>query len=98
MKTAYVAATSAYLLSACASSQAITGTDGREEHLMNCPGLALSWEECSRKAEEKCGGKGYKVVDRVKDADLVSTIPGQFTTAAQARVRWVKIRCGGRKP
>jgi hypothetical protein len=83
----------AAMLAGCASSEIVKSADGRAEPVINCPGLLSSWDACYVNAAERCGPKGYQVIDKVKDTDPVSPSPGVVTTAGSAKYRWIKVRC-----
>lgn len=52
----------ALALSACATSSATYGPNGKQAHSISCPGAANSWGSCYEKAGAICGASGYDIV------------------------------------
>src|SRR5262249_20194793 len=80
--------------SACASSSATYGPDGRPAYALNCSGLARSWAMCAEKAGDLCGTRGYDVIAAGGGTSgMIGTVtpPGGF--AGPAIERSMLIQC-----
>lgn len=81
------------LLAGCATSQAITGPDGREVWHIDCSGMYLSWGSCLEKAGKLCGTSGYTLLFSNKE-DGYAASAGQFGTfSSNLMKREMFIRC-----
>jgi hypothetical protein len=61
----------------CATSRETYTADGQVGHSITCSGTALNWGNCSEKAGDICGEKGYTVLEKSGDQGSVVTA-GQF--------------------
>ncbi len=52
------------LISGCATQTPIYTQDGRQGVLLTCSGWARDWGECMTAAGDRCGTRGYDVIDR----------------------------------
>lgn len=57
--------------SGCATVHQTYTQDGREGFTLNCSGWARGWDKCYEAAGEKCGSKGYEVLNKSSE-DMVA--------------------------
>lgn len=74
MKTIIIAAMFASILSGCATVKESYSADGRKAYALNCSGQGRGWDKCLAAAGERCGAKGYDVLDR--SGEQVSSMAG----------------------
>jgi hypothetical protein len=52
------------LLIACTGAEEILTPDGRVVYKINCDSLSLDWDDCYKKADKVCDGRGYTFIRR----------------------------------
>jgi hypothetical protein len=77
----------ALALQACAVSKQTYTADGRVGESINCGGAFMSWNHCYEKAGEKCGARGYDILDKTGDqvGSFGATSSGAYGTSAATR-------------
>lgn len=55
-------------LSACATVQETMSADGEVAYAINCSGNGFGWEQCFVAAGDKCGTRGYTILERSNEA------------------------------
>jgi len=55
------------LLSSCAEVQDTYAPDGRKAYALDCS--LIGWDECLKAAGDKCGSKGYDILDRTSEGN-----------------------------
>lgn len=87
----FLIATLSLLVSACATSTRMYGPDGKEMHLIECPGMAVPLGACFEKANEVCS-KGYFLVDRQTGGEMATLTP-QLGMYASGVNKSIVVRC-----
>jgi hypothetical protein len=66
------------VISGCATSIPISSPNGRLGHAINCSSVSMA--QCYQKAGEKCGGRGYNILNQKNQSQ------GFFTPADKTLV------------
>lgn len=80
------------LLAGCASVYETHTQDGRKAYALNCSGTARGWDKCYAAAGEKCGERGYNVLDKSSE-DTVVAGGGTGFLATKTNERSMLIAC-----
>jgi len=91
MKTVFAAGL--LLLAGCASTSATYGPDGRKGILLNCSGLARSWNMCLKAAGDTCGAAGYDILAVNGDQGAVATFNSDGGMFASTISRSLMVAC-----
>ncbi len=87
MKIVFAVAALVSTLSGCATVTESYSADGRKAYTLNCSGQARGWDKCLAAAGEKCGAKGYDVLDRSGEttSSMAGTKAGIFASTEVER-------------
>lgn len=77
------------LLGACAAGSKDDAGTGAAEHVLDCSGSDLDWEDCEASAKSVCGDGAFDIVEKYEDR-------GAFAAYDSARVlptRLMHVNC-----
>lgn len=78
-------------LAGCAQSTPIYGPDGKQAHLIECPGAAVPMSACFSKANETCPA-GYVLLNRDQSGGALAVTQGS-AFAATGIQKSIVVRC-----
>ena len=85
----------ASLALACATATKTYTPSGNIGYSIECSGRYLSWSECYEKAGEKCGARGYRIVDKIGD-EGGHVQAGAYGAYGEVHItRTLVVECGG---
>ena len=65
---------SALLLNGCAIAVKTYLSDGSEGYSVDCSGKFRTWDACYRQVGQKCGTKGYNIIDKIEKPMIVDNV------------------------
>lgn len=82
-----------FALPGCANVTETYGPDGRAAYSLNCSGTARTWGMCFEAAGEKCGSRGYNIINATTDNGVLVTANQQALLATNTTSRTMLVSC-----
>lgn len=77
----------------CANVTDTYGPEGRAAYSLNCSGTARNWGMCFEAAGEKCGTRGYNILNATTDNGTLVTANQQTLLATNTISRTMLVSC-----
>ena len=81
-------------LSACAATVTDTyGPNGEQAYSIDCSGEMMTWDACQTAAGDKCGARGYKILNKTSEGEASAGGSSSFFAASAYHNRTMLIAC-----